>query len=83
MPPSAFVETQQDRNGITLGNDRSVGNRRVGPCARHGAWQLANWMFAVGIWCTLAGLAALTVLLSRHSRDPVLPGQVDGEPAVR
>jgi hypothetical protein len=35
-----------------------------------GAWQLANWLFAVGAGLTLAGLAALTAL-------------VDGQPGTR
>jgi hypothetical protein len=33
---------------------------------RRETWQVANWMFAVGGWLTLAGLAGLTSLLNRQ-----------------
>ena len=39
---------------------------------RRGAWQLANWMFAIGIWFTLAGLATLSVLVTRRARSPLV-----------
>ena len=38
-----------------------------------GAWQVANWMFAVGIGLTLAGLALLTNLLAARSVGSALP----------
>ena len=41
---------------------------------RSDAWQLANRMFAIGIWFTVAGLAALTMVLGRRSREPMLSG---------
>jgi hypothetical protein len=38
-----------------------------------GAWQVANWLFAVGAGLTLAGLAALTALLNRQPTIGALP----------
>lgn len=42
--------------------------------SRHrGSWLLANWLFAVGAWLTLAGLAAFAALLGRHPGTSALP----------
>jgi hypothetical protein len=38
-----------------------------------GAWQLANWLFAAGAGLTLAGLAALTAVVSRQPGAGALP----------
>jgi len=48
-----------------------------------GAWQLANWMFAVGIGFTLAGLAALTGLLNRESPGSPQPSCTPMKSALR
>jgi hypothetical protein len=52
------------------------GSRAVALIAdgRRGDWQVANWLFAVGIWFTLVGLATLTVLMLRRRTELALSG---------
>jgi hypothetical protein len=40
---------------------------------REDAWRLANTMYTLGAWFTLAGVAALAVPLARRSKRPFLP----------
>jgi hypothetical protein len=62
-PSLSSVWTTSSAHAVTLiGDDR------------RGAWQFANRMFAIGIWLTVAGLAALTMVLGRRTREPLLPG---------